>query len=82
MNRADRRAAARSARRQHLDCDCKVRRLEVIDPDPRCPKCSMLSPFLHGPLVMPTATPPGDLLTLTVGCTCGIEYDVVCLVHG
>lgn len=82
MNRAQRRAAARQSRRgDHLDCGCHQRYIVPLDP-PACPDCGVVSPVIpRGGMPWPTSTPPGSLLTMQVGCTCGTEFDLTCIVE-
>lgn len=81
MNRAQRRAAAKAGRAEHLDCGCHARVLEPVEV-PACPDCGQVSPFLAaGMLSMPTSAPPGSLKTVEVGCSCGAEYPVTMAVH-
>ncbi len=82
MNRAERRAAARSARRSgastHVDCDCVPRVFEPVK-IPDCPDCGRESVVGRG-FQLPTLAPVGSLKQIGVGCACGAEYEVTCMV--
>jgi len=89
VNRADRRRAAREARRSgaasgthlgdHLDCGCTVRILEPVDP-PVCPTCGHRSPF-DAMFPLPTSAPIGSLKTGFAWCPdCDTEYEFTSMV--
>lgn len=74
MNRADRRKAHKTARREHLDCGCVPRLLTpvelVVEHD-----CGARVHMQT--VVMPTAAPVGTLKTLHVMCECGDEVEAL-----
>ena len=83
MNRAQRRAAARSARRgsdhgHGLACGCTPRVLEPVG-STDCPACGTPSPY-DGAVVMPVLAPVGSLLDVGAVCICGHEWAVACFV--
>jgi hypothetical protein len=84
VNRAERRAAARSARRggravDDVNCGCQVRGFEAIE-HPTCPECQ--KPHQIGwRFDMPSTAEPGETVEFEAGCSCGAEFRVlaVCL---
>lgn len=97
MNRAERRAAERRARRMGLPtvsvepiesllehsahCDCPVR---TLDPLVRsCPACGADIVGGPGALVLPTLAPVGSVTDVHGWCNnCGQEHDIPMLVLG
>lgn len=88
MNRQQRRQAAKAARRgqsgpygaHDLDCGCQQRFLVPLEAA-LCPACGAVSPALSSSgTPFPTSAPVGAIITLEVGCACGMEFPVLCTV--
>lgn len=75
-----RRAADRLAAAERDDCGCVVRRFVPMIPA-QCPGCGEMSSMLTGPVAVPTSAPAGAVQSVYVGCACGVEYEVVCVVE-
>lgn len=79
MNRTERRALRRAMAPSHRDCDCVPRLLVPVERTAGCPDCQNRADTPAVPL--PTASPLGSLTTLHLGCCCGGEVEIVCVVE-
>jgi len=80
MNRADRRAARRAQSRQHAGCGCIARLLTPVERHVTCQACGHVVPTPES-FVLPTTADAGSLKPAFLGCACGQEVQVLCLVE-